>query len=107
MQKDIIPLKRFWKSRVRSLSMNIQKKEGFYRNWIGRVMLLEEYNYLSLFFFLEVQTEKSDSGFPKTFHGGYLFVFVEYRCSRSLKLRTKLFKNYILIYTEFTLNQLY
>ena len=69
MQKDIIPLKRFWKSRVRSLSMNIHKKEGFYRNWIGRVMLLEEYNYLSLFFSWKFRLRNQIQGFQKHFRG--------------------------------------
>ena len=32
--------------------------------------------------------------FQKTFSGGYLFVFVEYLCNRSPKIKTKNIKNY-------------
>ena len=38
--------------------------------------------------------EEQNSEFPKTFFGGYLFVFVEYLCNRSLKITTKNIKNY-------------
>ena len=38
--------------------------------------------------------EEQNSEFPKTFFGGYLFVFVEYLCNRSLKIKTKNIKNY-------------
>ena len=46
-------------------------------------------------FSLEVQAEKTDSGFPKTFYGGYIFVLVEYLCNSSPKMKIKHFKNYI------------
>ena len=35
--------------------------------------------------------------FQKLFFGGYLFVFVEYLCNRSPKIKTKNIKNYTLI----------
>ena len=38
--------------------------------------------------------EKQNSEFPKTFFGGYLFVFVEYLCKRSPKIKAKYIKNY-------------
>ena len=38
--------------------------------------------------------EDQNSEFPKTFFGGYLFVFVEYLCNRSSKIKTKNIKNY-------------
>ena len=37
--------------------------------------------------------EEQNSEFPKTFFGGYLFVFVEYHCNRSPKIKTKNIKN--------------
>ena len=45
----------------------------------------------------EVQAAKTDSGFPKTFSGENLIVFVEYLCNRSPEMRTKHSKNYISI----------
>ena len=47
--------------------------------------------------FLKVQAEETDLGFPKSFCWKYLFVFVEYLCYRSPKMRRKHFKNFILI----------
>ena len=44
-----------------------------------------------------VLAEEQNSEFPKTFFGGYLFVFVEYFCNRSLKVKTKNIKNCSLI----------
>ena len=41
--------------------------------------------------------EKTDLGFPKTFYGGYVFVFAVYLCNRSLKMTAKHIKNYISI----------
>ena len=38
--------------------------------------------------------EEQNSKFPKTFFGGHLFVFVEYLCNRSPKIKTKNIKNY-------------
>ena len=38
--------------------------------------------------------EEQNSEFPKTFYGGYLFVFVEYLCNGSHKIKTKNIKNY-------------
>ena len=38
--------------------------------------------------------EEQNSEFPKFFFGGYLFVFVEYLCNRSPKIKTKNVKNY-------------
>ena len=38
--------------------------------------------------------EDQNSEFPKTFFGGHLFVFVEYLCNRSSKIKTKNIKNY-------------
>ena len=38
--------------------------------------------------------EEQNSEFPKFFLGGYLFVFVEYFCNRSHKIKTKNIKNY-------------
>ena len=38
--------------------------------------------------------ENQNSEFPKTFFGGHLFVFVEYLCKRSLKIKTKNIKKY-------------
>ena len=58
------------------------------------MMLLEGQILSSLPFFLEVQAEKTDSGFPKTFHKRYLFAFAEYLCNCNPKMRTKHFKNY-------------
>ena len=52
---------------------------------------------LSLSFFLKVQPERTDSEFPKTFSGVYLFVVVKYLCNRSPKMRTKKIQNYNLI----------
>ena len=40
--------------------------------------LLKDINILWSLFFLEVQAEKADSGFSKTFYARYLFVFVKY-----------------------------
>ena len=37
--------------------------------------------------------EEQNPEFPKTFFGGYLFVFVEYFCDRSPKIKTKIIKN--------------
>ena len=34
------------------------------------------------------------------FFGGYLFVFVKYLCNRSLKIKTKNFKNYSSVLAE-------
>ena len=47
--------------------------------------------------FLEVQSQRKSLGFPKTFGGKYFFVFVEYFCNRSTKMKTKNLKNRILI----------
>ena len=41
-----------------------------------------------------VLREEQNSAFPKTFFGGHLFVFVEYLCNRSPKIKTKNIKNY-------------
>ena len=41
--------------------------------------------------------EEQNSEFPKTFFGGQLFVFIEYLCNRSPKIKTKNIKNYSLI----------
>ena len=38
--------------------------------------------------------EEQNSEFPKTFFGGYLFVFVEYLSKRIPKIKTKNIKNY-------------
>ena len=46
--------------------------------------------------FLEIQTGRTNSGFPYNFLGGYLFVFAEL-CNRSPKMRTKNYKSYISI----------
>ena len=51
------------------------------------------------FFFL-IQARRTNSGFSKTILGGYLFVFVNYRCNRSPEMRTKQLKNYISILTS-------
>ena len=59
--------------------------------------MLQEGKYHLVSFSLEGQAEKTGSGFPKTFYGGILFVFVECLCNHSPKIRTKHFKNYISI----------
>ena len=41
-----------------------------------------------------VLAEEQNSEFPKKFFGEYLFVFVEYLCNRSPKIKTKNIKNY-------------
>ena len=41
--------------------------------------------------------EEQNSEFPKGFFRGYFFVFAEYPCKRSLKIKTKNVKNYSLI----------
>ena len=41
-----------------------------------------------------VLAEEQNSEFSKTFFGGCLFVFVEYLCNRSPKIKTKNIKNY-------------
>ena len=53
--------------------------------------------YYLVTFFLEIQAEKTNVSFAKTFSEGYFFVFVEYLRNRSSKMRTKHFKNYISI----------
>ena len=59
----------------------------------GRVNIVQ-----FLFFFLEILGGKTDSGFPKTFSGDTgISVFVEYFCNLCPEVRTKNFKNYILI----------
>ena len=44
-----------------------------------------------------MQVERTNSGLSKTFLVEYLFVFAEYLCNRSSKIRTKNFKNLISI----------
>ena len=46
---------------------------------------------------MEVQAEKTDSEFPKTFCRRYFFVFEEYLCNCSPKQEPKNFKTYISI----------
>ena len=43
--------------------------------------------------------EEQNSEFPKTFFAGYFFVFIEYLCNRSPKIKTKNIKNYSSILT--------
>ena len=43
-----------------------------------------------VYLFLGIKTEKTDSGFPKTF-GAYIFVFVKYLCNCSTKMRPQKF----------------
>ena len=43
--------------------------------------------------FLEIATERTNSGFSKILSGGYLFVFVEYLYKRSPKMGPKISKN--------------
>ena len=38
--------------------------------------------------------KNNTQSFQKLFSGGYLFVFVEYLCKRSSKIKTKNIKNY-------------
>ena len=52
--------------------------------------------YYLVSFSREVEAEKTDSGFPKTF-SGYLFVFVEHLCKLQPQNENKNSKNYILI----------
>ena len=47
--------------------------------------------------FLEISAGRTNLGFPKTFLGWYLFIFVECLCNYRPKMRTKYFKNYISI----------
>ena len=65
-------------------------------NVTGRVNIVLTF---SLFSPLQDQADKIDSEFPKTFHGEYPFVFVEYFCNRIPKMRAKHFKNYISTYS--------
>ena len=46
---------------------------------------------------LEIQAERTNSGLPKTFLGGYVFVFAAYLYNCSPEIKTKNFKIYILI----------
>ena len=46
-----------------------------------------------------VWREEKNSGFPKLFVGGYLFVFVEHLCNCSPKIKRKNIKNYSSILT--------
>ena len=57
-------------------------------------MLMEQKVLFSFSVSLEAQAEKTDSGFPKTFQAGHLFVFAEYLRNQSSVMKTKNFKNY-------------
>ena len=72
--KKIYPEKSFWKLRVLFFPPKPQFSKLLGLLWFWR--------------------KEQNSEFPKTFFGGYLFVFVEYLCSRSPKIKTKNIKNY-------------
>ena len=48
----------------------------------------------AMFSILWFRQEEQNSEFPKSFFGGYLFVFVKYLCNCSPKIKTKNIKNY-------------
>ena len=58
---------------------------------------LLDHNVLS--YILRFRRDEQNSEFPKHFFGGYLFVFVEYLCNRSFKIKTKTIKSYVSILT--------
>ena len=76
--KKISPEKSFWKLEFCS-SRQSHSRPNSLENWFWR--------------------EEQNSLFPKTFFGGHLFVFVEYLCNRSPKIKTKNIKNYSSILT--------
>ena len=70
------------------------EKGMVYRNWISQVMLLEEKCNL-IFVFMEVQAERTDSGFPKSLQGGVFLCLLNIFATVAPK--SKHFKNYLLI----------
>ena len=58
------------------------------------------------FLFVEIRTGRTNSGFPKTVLGKYLFACVEYLRNRNPKMRTKNFKNYSSIFYYCKLREL-
>ena len=98
MQRDN-PLKTFLKTLHLFSQLEFIENGGnfFGQSWIGHVMRLKGLISFSLSFSLKLHAEKTDSGFPETFLGEYLFVYVKYLCNRSSKMKTKTFKNCILI----------
>ena len=72
------------------------EKGKVHRNWIGHVMLLKGYVLQSLFSW-KFRLREQIQHFQKLFWGEQLFVFVEYFCIRSPKMRTNYCKNCILI----------
>ena len=65
---------------------------------IVQVLLLEGLLLFNTSFFLEVQAERTDSGFSKKILKDInRFVFVEYFCNRSPEKRIKNFKTFIQI----------
>ena len=69
----------------------ISPEKSFWKLWVFFYPSKPQFSrLLGLLWFWREQ----NSEFPKSFFGGFLFVFVEYLCNRSPKIKTKNVKNY-------------